>query len=184
MAKCRRLPRQGAAAILFACALFAAACKGDLQERLAQRNQAEAHPPIPAGTPLRMPDFTLKDLQGNTVTSEQFRGKILLVDFWATWCAPCKQEMPGFEKLHKRFHEKGLEVIGIALDPDPQQVAKFARSLGVSYTILLGDSEVLQKWKILGIPTTFIIDRSGVILKQVVGFEYEEVFEKSLEELL
>jgi peroxiredoxin len=77
-----------------------------------------------------------------------------------------------------------VEVIGIALDLDPQPVAKFARRLGVSYTILLGDSDVMQKWKIAGIPTTFVIDRSGIILKQVVGFEYTEVFEKALEEAL
>ena len=92
--------------------------------------------------------------------------------------------MPGFEQLHRKFHDRGVEVIGIALDYDPQLVARFARNLGVSYTILLSDSEVMQKWKIVGIPTTFVIDRNGIILKQVVGFEYTEVFEKALEGLL
>ena len=139
----------------------------------------------PAAAPGRMPAFRLKDISGREFSSEELRGKVALVDFWATWCALCRKEMPGFEELQKKYRDRGLVVVGIALDSDAGEVAKFARELGVTYRLLLSQSEVEQVWGgILGIPTTFLVDRDGVVRKRVIGFEYKEEFEKALQELL
>ncbi len=132
-----------------------------------------------------MPEFHLRDLAGREVSSEQFRGKVLVVDFWATWCEPCKVEMPGFQQLQDRYAGRGLVVVGIALDADASDVARFANQLGVHYTLLLSTDEVEKQFGgILGIPTTFVMDRHGVIRKKVIGFEYKEAFETTVKEIL
>jgi len=139
----------------------------------------------PAPPPDRMPAFELKDVGGGRFSSEELRGKVALVDFWMTTCEPCRREMPGFEQLQNEYRERGLVVIGIALDEDAAEVAKFARELGVHYRLLLSSEDVQARWGgIQGIPTTFLVDRSGVVRKKVVGFEYKEEFEKALRELL
>ena len=132
----------------------------------------------------RMPAFTLKDASGREVSSDEFRGKVLLVDFWATWCAPCRREMPGYEDLYRRYGSRGVMIIGIAMDWDADAVTKFARKLGVTYPLLLNGAQVQQQFGILGLPTTFLVDRTGLIRKKVVGFEYKEVIEAALREIL
>lgn len=133
----------------------------------------------------RMPEFTLRDVSGREVSSGQFEGKVMLVDFWATWCAPCRKEMPGFEELNKRYKDRGFAVIGIALDSDPAIVTRFAKEIGVTYTLLMGNSDVQERWGGLqGIPTTFLVDRNRVIRRKVIGFEYKEAFEAALKEIL
>ena len=138
----------------------------------------------PTPLPDRMPRFEAKDLSGRKFSSEALRGKVALIDFWATWCAPCRKEMPGFEELQKKYRDQGLVVVGIALDSDPAEVAKFARELGVTYTLLLSNSEVEKGWgPIQGVPTTYLVDRNGSVRKKLIGFEYKEEFEKALREL-
>jgi thiol-disulfide isomerase/thioredoxin len=131
----------------------------------------------------RVPAFVFKDLDGNEVSSEQFRGQVLLVDVWATWCPPCKEEMPWFQELQDSYGDRGLEVIGISIDPDPAAAARFAKELKVNYT-MLHRPEIMQEWGLLGLPTTFVVDRGGVIRRRVVGFEYKEAFEAAVRELL
>lgn len=151
-----------------------------------QRAGAESTPAQKAEAPLpRMPSFTLKDVSGRDVSSEQWRGKVLLVDFWATWCPPCRKEMPEFEELYKRYQERGFMVIGISLDFDEKDVIKFAKELGITYPLLMSTSPVQEQWGGLrGIPTTFLVDRTGVIRKTIVGFEYKDAFEAELKKLL
>ncbi len=133
----------------------------------------------------RMPEFTLKDASGREVSSEEFRGKVLLVDFWATWCEPCKVEMPAFEDFQNRYRDRGVVVVGIALDADAAGVAEFGKKLGVNYTLLMSTPEVEKQFGgILGIPTTFLVDRNRVIWRKVIGFERKEAFERALTDLL
>ena len=140
---------------------------------------------VDAASPARMPAFTLNDVHGDSFSSDTLRGKVVLIDFWATWCVPCKKEMPGFQELQKRYADRGLVVIGIALDTDAALVARFARELGVTYTLLLSESEVVKRWGGLqGLPTTCLVDRDGVVRKKIVGFEYPEEIEKELRRLL
>jgi peroxiredoxin len=136
-----------------------------------------------ASTLERMPDFNLRDTDGHEVTSAQFRGKAILLDFWGTWCAPCKQEMPGYEELYQRYKDRGLVVIGIAADSDPSLVAEFAKKLKITYPLLINGMDV-QRYGVEGLPTTMLIDRNGFIRKKVVGFEYTAVFEIALSKLL
>ncbi len=129
-------------------------------------------------------EFTLRDVSGREVSSASFRGKVLLLDYWATWCAPCEKEMPEFQKMQDRYGDQGLVVVGIAMDTDPADVERFAKRLGIGYTLLMGTLEVQEKLGIQGLPTTFVVDREGRIRKKVIGFEYPEEFEKTVRELL
>jgi peroxiredoxin len=131
-----------------------------------------------------MPEFTLKDTSGRDVSSREFQGKVLLVDFWATWCAPCKKEMPGYQDLYRRYGQRGFVVVGIAMDWDADSVKKFARKLGVTYPLLLNGANVQQQFGVLGLPTTLLVDRNRMIRKKVVGFEYTEVIENALKQIL
>ena len=96
------------------------------------KDSSKAQPQASANTPERMPDFGLKDLAGREVSAAQFRGKVVLLDFWATWCGPCKKEMPGYERLYRRYKDRGLVVLGISADSDAGLVAKFGKELGVT----------------------------------------------------
>lgn len=115
----------------------------------------------------------LKDLQGQTQTLAPYRGKILVVNFWATWCPPCREEMPVFIDAQTRFGAKGVQFVGIALD-NPQQVAIFVQEFGVNYPVLIGginESEALRQLGNPGggLPYTLIYDRSGKLREKIIG---------------
>ena len=142
--------------------------------------------PEPASAPQAAPDFTLPDLNGKMVSLKDFRGKVIILDFWATWCPPCRQEIPLFVDLYSQYKEKGFEIIGIALDQEGEKVVKpFSQNYNIKYPILIGGEEVSEVYGgIRGIPTTFVIDRKGNIVKKYVGFTEKEVFEEDIKALL
>jgi thiol-disulfide isomerase/thioredoxin len=126
-------------------------------------------------------------LQGREVSSAALRGKVVLVDFWATWCQPCKKEMPGYQKLVDQYGSRGFAVIGFKFDTmaDTEDPLRFARSIGVRYPLAAAPDDLKQRFgPIEGLPTTMLYDRQGVLRKKVVGFEYTEVFETELKALL
>lgn len=130
------------------------------------------------------PAFTLTNLDGKSVSLSDFRGKVVVLDFWATWCPPCKREIPDFIDLQKEYGSQGVQIVGIALD-EPEKVQAFARQNGMNYPILLGSDEIsLRYGGISGIPTTFIIDKSGKIVNRFVGFRPRQVFETEIKKLL
>ena len=128
-------------------------------------------------------EFDLKDTAGHEVSSAQFKGKVVLLGFWATWCAPCKREMPGYETLYRRYKNRGLAVVGIAADSDPRVVAGSAEKLGITYPLLVNGMDV-QRYGVEGLPTTMLVDSAGLVRKKVVGFEYTSVIEGDLREIL
>ncbi|MCK4353136.1 TlpA family protein disulfide reductase [candidate division WOR-3 bacterium] len=132
------------------------------------------------------PDFTLPELGGEQFTFSSLKGKVIILDFWATWCGPCRVEIPDFISLYKKYKDKGLEIIGISLDRDKESaVAPFARQMGINYIIVFGGKEVTEKYGgIRGIPTTFIIDQKGNIFKKYVGVRTKNIFEADIKELL
>jgi cytochrome c biogenesis protein CcmG/thiol:disulfide interchange protein DsbE len=131
------------------------------------------------------PQFSLKDINGKEVSLSDFKGKVVILDFWATWCGPCRSEIPDFIALQKKYGGKGLQVIGISVDKDKNALSKFYKDNGMNYPVALTDGAVESKYGgIRGIPTTFIIDKSGKIVKKYVGATSKEQFEGDIKPLL
>lgn len=132
------------------------------------------------------PDFTLPSLDGRTVKLSEFRGKAVVLNFWATWCPPCKEEMPWFADLQKRYGNDGLVVIGVAMDDSsPASIAKFASQLGVNYPVLLGTDQVSDDYgDVQYLPTTFYIARDGTIMDKVTGLAGRPEIEKDVRKVL
>ncbi len=115
----------------------------------------------------------------------QNKGKVLIVDFFATWCPPCRQEIPGFISLQNKYGAKGLSVVGVSLDEGPTNVvADFTKELGINYSVYHGGGQVAGKYRIRAIPTTFVYDKQGKKVKTHIGFTSEEEFEKEISGLL
>src|SRR5580704_7704937 len=161
---------------------------------LAGCNQHAASPPqprievvAPGEIGSRLPDFSVKDLQGREISSPDLRGKVVLIDFWATWCQPCKKEMPGYQKLLDRYGSRGFAVVGFKFDTmmDMEDPALFAKKIGVRYPLAVAPDDLKQKFGgIEGLPTTMLYDRQGILRKKVVGFEYTNVIESEVKLLL
>jgi len=135
-------------------------------------------------------EFSLINLVGEEVTSAQFQGKVVLLNFWATWCGPCRFEIPDFIKIYKKYQKSGLEIVGIAVSSGSAvQIQKFVDKWGINYPVLTGDEKYLQDLAnkyggIFGIPTTFLIDRKGVIREKWIGARTEKVFVSEIEKYL
>jgi thiol-disulfide isomerase/thioredoxin len=135
----------------------------------------------------RLPEFSVKDLQGREVSSAELRGRVVLVDFWAEWCEPCKKEMPGYQKLLDRYGSRGLVVVGFKFDTmrDTEDPLLFAKKLGVQYPLAVATEDLKQKFGgIEGLPTTMIYDRQGILRNKVIGFEYTDRIEAEVQGIL
>ena len=134
----------------------------------------------------RASDFTLTNLNGKTVTLSDFKDKVIILDFWATHCPPCIQEIPDFVKLYNKYKNKGLVVIGISLDRGGAAgVKRFCQNKGVNYPIVIGNYEVTKNYGgIRYIPTTFIIDKNRNIVKKFIGYTSIDAFESEIKKLL
>jgi cytochrome c biogenesis protein CcmG/thiol:disulfide interchange protein DsbE len=132
------------------------------------------------------PDFTLPALDGKPFRFSNQRGKVIILDFWATWCPPCRAELPHFKSLYEQYNQKGLQIVGVALDDGGAEVVRpFVEDNDIKYPILIGNQEVVEDYGgIRGIPTTFVVDRKGHIIKKFVGYQDKEVFESAIKELL
>ncbi|MFB0515735.1 MAG: peroxiredoxin family protein [Candidatus Neomarinimicrobiota bacterium] len=136
------------------------------------------------------PDFTLRNLNGEKVTLSQLRGKIVLLNFWATWCGPCRWEIPDLSRIYSAYKDKGVVVLGVSWDNlSNAQIKTFVTNYKVTYPILHGTqselSEVGKAYRWQGyLPTTYVIDRQGHIQEVHVGARNEKFFLKSIEPLL
>ncbi|HZQ23481.1 MAG TPA: TlpA disulfide reductase family protein [Terriglobales bacterium] len=132
------------------------------------------------------PDFELKSLDGKTVHLTDYRGKAVLLNFWATWCEPCKIEMPWFVELQKQYGPEGLQIVGVAMDDAAEQdIAKFAKEMGVNYTVLIGKEAVGQAYGgVQFLPETFFIDRSGKVIDSVFGLKSRSEIEGNVKRAL
>lgn len=132
------------------------------------------------------PDFTLESLDGKTVHLSDFRGKGVLLNFWATWCQPCKIEMPWFAELQKQYGPQGLQIVGIAMDDaSPKEIGEFAHDLGVNYPILVGKEAVGDAYGgVQFLPATFYIGRDGKVIDKVFGLKGRGEIEDSIKKAL
>jgi thiol-disulfide isomerase/thioredoxin len=132
------------------------------------------------------PDFTLDSLEGRSMRLSDLRGKAVLLNFWATWCGPCKIEMPWFVELQKQYGSQGLQIVGVAMDEaGKDEIAKFAQQMGVNYPVLLGKEEVGDQYGgVPALPESFFIGRDGKIVDKIIGLrgkaEIEDAIKKAL----
>lgn len=132
----------------------------------------------------KAPDFTLKDLNGKETKLSDFKGKVIILNFFATWCPPCRHEVPDFIELKKAYGPGGLEIVGVAL-VSLEDADKFAKEAGINYPTLIDDGKVSDLYgPIRSIPTTFILDKELVVKKMYIGSRSKDVFENDIKEIL
>jgi peroxiredoxin len=133
------------------------------------------------------PDFTLHSMSGSNLRLKEQRGRVVMVNFWATWCAPCRQEMPQLNRLYEKYRSSGFMLLGVNVDDDPSKAAEVAAKLGVTFPVLLdADKTVSKLYDLNTMPSTVIIDRDGKVRYVHRGYlaGYEDNYEKQIRELL
>jgi len=132
------------------------------------------------------PEFALPDLEGKVVKTSDLKGKVVILDFWATWCPPCRQEVPHFVALQNKYRDQGLEIVGLSLDKGgAADVKPFVEEYKVNYMMLIANDKTAEDYGgITGIPTTFVLDKDGKIVKRFLGYTDPAVFEETIRPLL
>ncbi|MCC5810702.1 MAG: TlpA family protein disulfide reductase [Ectothiorhodospiraceae bacterium] len=133
------------------------------------------------------PDFVLRSASGENLRLSEYRGQVVLLNFWATWCGPCRQEMPPLNVLHERYQRLGFVVLGVSIDDDPSVAVRMAEQLGVSYPILFdADKQASRLYEVVGMPSTYLIGRDGKVRHVHIGFRdsYIEQYEAQVRQLL
>jgi thiol-disulfide isomerase/thioredoxin len=165
-----------------------AAMAGGIVASLVKFSEHEDAPSIPVTALSRLHALPFKDLNGNERTLAEWKGKTLVINFWATWCPPCRKEMPAFSSLHTRLAGKGVFFVGIGID-SPSAIKEFALQYPVSYPLLIGGSEGLEAMRTIGnrngaLPFTLIVDPTGAPVLSKLGMIDEATFEAKLLELV
>ena len=131
------------------------------------------------------PAFDLPGLDGQRVTLSQFKGRVVLVNFWATWCAPCREETPALVGLQERYRSRGLVVVGLSMDDKAEPVRKFRDAYKVTYPLAMADLQVAKDYgKVLGLPVTFVVGKDGGLVARHDGAVDVKKLEAELEKLL
>lgn len=130
-------------------------------------------------------DFSLKDMNGKTVRLSDYKGKVVLLEFWATWCPPCRASVPGLEKLHKEYKDKGVVLLAVSMDEGgDEEVRSYIRESGITYTVLKGTEEVAVQYQVRSIPLLLVLNKEGKISKRYIGMGSDEDLEKDIKTYL
>ena len=133
------------------------------------------------------PDFTLKSSNGKNLRLSEHRGEVVMINFWATWCGPCREEMPLLNRLHEKYRKAGFTLLGVSVDDKPQAAKDMARQLGIGFPVLFDDDKQLsRRYDIDAMPSTLLIDRDGKVRYIHRGYRpgYETRYEEQIKELL
>ena len=168
------------AAIVLTALFFLVSCGGASSKSAGEAVEAAALEPKPA------PDFALPDAQGREVKLSDLKGQVVLLNFWATWCGPCKIEMPWFVEFQRQYKDQGFSVVAVSLDAEGWEVVKpFAEDFKLNFPVLVGDDELADKFGgIAALPTTFIIDKEGRITSSHTGLVSKSDYEDEIKNLL
>ena len=175
----------GAVVLILTLVLLIAGCSTSTPTPTPTLTPAPAHTQAPqVGKPA--PDFQLPNLEGQAISLSGVRGKPVLLNFWATWCGPCRAEMPYLQQVYEEWSGKGLEVLAINIGESPSEVKRFLQTYNLSLPVLLDTKEATaRKYNITGIPTTFFIDKDGIIQEKIIGaFPSKGVIEKHLVKII
>ena len=201
-----RIPSVLAATFAFALGVFGCSDSGGSREAHAEAATpptpmptpsaappADAPPPanVDKDAPPAAPDFALSNVAGGTLKLSDLRGKVVLLDFWATWCGPCRMGIPHLNELYKANKGKGLEVVGISVDRGAggqsglEIVRQFTQRMPIDYSLVMADGATVRAYGgIQSIPTAFLVDRAGRVRKRYVGLQPKQVFEDDVKQLL
>ena len=131
------------------------------------------------------PDFSLPELNGQTLQLSTYRGKVVLLDFWATWCDPCREETPHLVELQNKYRDEGLQIIGISMDDSPEPVREFYQRFHMNYPVVMGNAQIGELYGgVLGLPIALVIDRDGRVYAKHIGATDVSVFEQDVRGLL
>ena len=131
------------------------------------------------------PDFTLPAVDGSFVKLSDYQGKVIMVDFWATWCPPCQEMIPVLSKLHKRFSKEGLIILGVSLDKEGLGLlGSYVYENRIPYKVLMGNDQLKRDFGVVSIPTLFMIDREGRLVRKMMGFHSYGELESQLKKYL
>ena len=131
------------------------------------------------------PDFALPELTGQKLTLSGYRGKVVLLDFWATWCEPCQEEIPHFVELQDEYRDQGLQIIGISMDDGPEPVRDFYQRFKINYPVVMGNAKIGELYGgVLGLPIAFVLGRDGRIYAKHIGATDISVLEREITALL
>lgn len=171
-------------------AAFGVSCSADSRAEFKKQGTASTGQVSAAATAQisgrKAPGFALPDLTGKSINFSKYEGKLVLVDFWATWCPPCRRSIPHLSELHGKYSDRGFEVVGISLDQSGvDKVARFAEQMKIPYTLLMGNVEIAADWNIgSAIPIAFLVDRKGDIVERIVGYQEKSVLEEKIQKFL
>ncbi len=145
------------------------------------RQNYSGRPTLVPSAAVTAPDFTLKQLNGTPLRLSDYEHKVILLDFFASWCAPCRDEIPQFVQWQAKYGNRGLQVIGVSMDDDVRPVQKFSRELRINYPVVVGTQEVASRYGgILGLPVNIVIGLDGKIVSKHVGMEDLSLLEQEL----
>jgi peroxiredoxin len=135
------------------------------------------------------PDFTLKSLDGSNLRLNEYRGQVVLINFWASWCGPCRQEFPLLDRMHQRYRDAGFAVLGVNVEEDPRQAREFLEKVRVEFPILFDEQQsVSETYRVMAMPSSVVLDRDGIVRYVHLGYKpgdevkYLEVIQKLIRE--